>query len=159
MSFHNMHFYACCNNLLYELYNLDQNKYFLSIVYLFNNKITYNKYIYICTRFLSCLYFLVLPNCSAWEATPSQQFSQCLLLQWYMFSYQTPASSFNELTLFNKLPKSSPLKWKWNSIWNSLNAVRDFTNSNLSLKVLKNEQKCKIWLVSLDVKFNNYNLK
>lgn len=49
-------------------------------------------------------------NCSAWEATPSQQFSQFLLLQWYMFSYQTPASSFNELTLFNKLPKSSPLK-------------------------------------------------
>lgn len=76
MSFHNMHFYACCNNLLYELYNLDQNKYFLSIVYLFNNKITYNKYIYryICTRFLSCLYFLVLPNCSAWEATPSHNF-------------------------------------------------------------------------------------
>lgn len=54
MSFHNVHFYACCYNLLYQLYYLDQNKYFLSSVYLFNNKITYNKYI--CTRFLSCLY-------------------------------------------------------------------------------------------------------
>lgn len=45
MSFHNVHFYACCYNLVYQLYYLDQNKYFLSSVYLFNNKITYNKYI------------------------------------------------------------------------------------------------------------------
>lgn len=67
------------------------------------------------------------------------QFSKCLLLQWYMFSHQTPASSFNELTLFNKLPKSSPLKCQRNSMQNSLNAVRDFTNSNLCLKLLKIE--------------------